>query len=755
MNILKSLKIGIKKFIGPSSKKRILIKNQINRIRFIVETKEGKFNPIKTFYILIIKINRIIKEPARIKILIKNPINIFYTLTIKIKRIIKEPARIKIIIKNQINRFRFIFEGKEGSFNPVKIVFDNSDEKYYTFEKNEKLETVVKLIAFYLPQFHPFKENDEWWGKGFTEWTNVTKASSKFIGHYQPRLPTDLGFYDLRLPQIMRDQWKIAENYGIHAFSFYFYWFGGKVLMEKPLQNLLEDKTNNLKFCFTWANENWTRRWDGLDKEVLISQKYSEQDSLDFIRYISKYFRDKRYLKVNGNPILIVYSPNNIPNINHICYLWRKEIQKEGFKDIYLISCTGQYDSKFQRKKELSGFDASLSFVPRTLSDVAFRKNYSLDKKNEEENIEFLDNKFKGNIFDYSETVNNIVQRKENKIKQLESVMFAWDNTARRGNDSNLFINFNLTKYKQWLSHVCHKTLVNDQFSYSEKFVFINAWNEWAEGTYLEPDRKYGYGYLKTTYETIKNFNIKNVNKINFNNNQTLKRYALLIHIHYEEVLDQIIDFINSSIFEKFDIFVTSTSISIIERLKDNNAKINTMLVENRGRDTLPLIYKLSHIKNSGYEAVCIFHSKKSVYRKDGDAIRNQLYEGLFGTDTIVKEYLDIFSKNKKVGLVAPENCLIKHTDANMAANKKHVNLLSKITGVKFYKNVFPAGSMFWARPDSLEPLLSLKPENFEVEEGISDGLMQHAVERMFCIFVKSKGYKVLSKDYLGKFAEL
>lgn len=363
-------------------------------------------------------------------------------------------------------------------------------DDFQPYSPPTELEPAVRIIAHYLPQFHPFSENDAWWGKGFTEWTNVGKAVPNFPGHYQPHCPIHFGYYDLRLPEVMAEQAKVAKQYGVSGFAYYFYWFDGKTLMEHPLQKMLCRPEIDIPFCLTWANENWTRRWDGRDHDVLIAQNYSLDDARALLRHLRKYFEDSRYIRIDGKPVFTVYRANIIPDIKAFTDAWRAEAQSWGEPGLYLIAAQAYgVDDPTPL-----GFDAAMSFPPHGVARTDITDDMDVTNPN-----------FTGSIIDYNTVVENELSRAEPDYKLFRSAMLSWDNTARNQSNARIFANFSIRAYRKWMSHICQSVLSQDKYSEDEKIVFVNAWNEWAEGTHLEPDKIYGFAYLQATYDAVSN----------------------------------------------------------------------------------------------------------------------------------------------------------------------------------------------------------------------------------------------------------
>lgn len=338
-----------------------------------------------------------------------------------------------------------------------------------------------RLIAFYLTQFHPTPENDRWWGKGFTEWTNVTKALPLFEGHYQPHLPADFGFYDLRVRETRREQIEMAKNCGIDGFCYHYHWFSGKRLLNLPLDDMLTDPKSDMPFCLCWANENWTRRWDAADHEILIEQKYLPEDDLNFIKSLEPFLKDSRYIRIDGRLLLIVYRPQHLPNALKSVQIWRKYCRAIGMGEIHVCAALTHGNEDYAK----FGFDSGVEFPPHNL-----RRLTHVNGK-----INFY-NSFQGIVMQYEGIAQDYLDRTYGTARVFKTVFPSWDNTARTGDRAFVVLNGVPGNYEYWLSSTIDRV---QQAGTGDQLIFINAWNEWAEGCHLEPDRLFGRGFLQAT----------------------------------------------------------------------------------------------------------------------------------------------------------------------------------------------------------------------------------------------------------------
>jgi lipopolysaccharide biosynthesis protein len=342
-----------------------------------------------------------------------------------------------------------------------------------------------KVIAFYLPQFHPIPENDRWWGAGFTEWTNLMRGRPMFRGHHQPRIPGELGFYDLRLPETREAQAELAREHGLHGFCYYYYWFGGKKLLDRPLNEVLARGSPDFPFCICWANENWTRRWDGREKDVLIAQDYNEQTNRALIRDVIPIFRDPRYITFDGKPVFVVYRITKIPDFVEVVAMWRQECRDAGIGEIHLAAV--RFDQEIlDGPPERYGIDAYIDFPPHGARVETVHHRLSE-----------VDPSFRGMVYSYDSVVSGDLGKYRDgyRYNLHRGLMLAWDNTPRKVVNAHVCHMANPAKFRRWLREVF---VQEDRFRpEGESMVFVNAWNEWAEGTYLEPDRRWGRGFLE------------------------------------------------------------------------------------------------------------------------------------------------------------------------------------------------------------------------------------------------------------------
>jgi lipopolysaccharide biosynthesis protein len=365
----------------------------------------------------------------------------------------------------------------------LELITENQERLYQKWREYLASLSRVRILTFYLPQFHPIKQNDLWWGKGFTEWANVAKALPSFAGHYQPHIPADLGYYDLRILETMAEQQRLASRYGIEGFAVYHYNFGGERVLDTPINNILANEQVDFRFCLCWANENWTKHWDGREKAILLAQQYDEKtlDSVcaDAVRVAA----DPRAITVNGKPLFLVYRPLLIPDIRAFADRLREAYRAAGWPDGYLVYVESMETASNATDPRSLGFDACVEFPPQGIGVQNTKPIRSLKRD------------WDGTVYDYEATVVAACTRPEVAYARYPAVFPSWDNTARQPLKGTSFINVGPELFQKYVENKVR--FLNEFFTGEERFLFVNAWNEWAEGTHLEPDRAYGHAWLE------------------------------------------------------------------------------------------------------------------------------------------------------------------------------------------------------------------------------------------------------------------
>lgn len=356
---------------------------------------------------------------------------------------------------------------------------------------------MARVLAFYLPQYHPIPENDAWWGKGFTEWTNVARARPLLRDHYQPHVPGELGYYDLRLPEVRIAQAALAREHGLFGFCYYHYWFNGKLLLERPLREVLETGTPDFPFCMCWANENWTRTWSGGADQILMQQRYSEEDHVNHVRWLAPYFKDPRYVKVRGLPVFLFYRAGQIDDGRAATEIWRREALRAGLPGLYLVRVESGHVGEQDVDPAGAGFDAAVEFQPRYGNSGPLKPMWLRGRLRALAPGVYR----RHHIREYARLVKGALARKPPPYKRFPCVTPGWDNSPRRpSREARIWLRSTPELYEHWLREtLCRFKPLGDD----EDFVFVNAWNEWAEGNHLEPDQKWGRAYLEATRRAI------------------------------------------------------------------------------------------------------------------------------------------------------------------------------------------------------------------------------------------------------------
>lgn len=644
---------------------------------------------------------------------------------------------------------------------PVMAPSNNKDGYIpYDSEYQENIDfsaynTDVKMLAFYLPQYHTFKENDEWWGEGFTEWVNVRKGTPRFSGHYQPRVPhQDIGYYCLDDINVLKQQAKLAKQHGIYGFCFYYYWFSGKRLMEKPVDMLLEHPEIDLPFCLCWANENWTRTWDGQAKNVLIGQEYSYEDDELFIKDICKYVNDPRYIKIDGKAVIIAYNPGEIPDCEHTFKQWRRYAKEYGLGEILIWTCqTANHTAEELNIQDY--IDAEVEFPPHN----TWKPEFAVRDVDLGGGSAFIYNYDK--VVDYQ--IEKMEKEKNAKVPVHHCCTMGWDNSARRKENWFAYYGYSLKSLYKWVLSLA-KT-AREQLKEEERFVFINAWNEWGEGTYLDPDRRYGYANINTVSKALHSLPYDNKLRVIHGDTEDAayieredgtSRIAVQIHMFYLDTLDEIVENLNKIPY-RYDCYISTDT---EEKKKNIRAKFEqdctckycqVDILKNRGRDVAPFLVQMKKVYKK-YDYMCHIHSKKTKTNDHGNEWRKYIFDHVFGNETYMRRVFSLFENNSNLGIVMPETYPVLELQAEWGGNREGVQALLTKMGIDMElpeEPIFPVGDMFWMRTKAVEPIfdLNLSQADFPEEAGQVNATIAHQIERVWVYMAKSQGY-----DYVKVF---
>ena len=634
----------------------------------------------------------------------------------------------KVLLKFSL--FFFIFLSLIfGNINRIYIEYNNKSPDYEGDIDFSNLTTHIKAIALYLPQFHESKMNNQFWGKGFTEWTNVKRGKPKYQGHHQPRSPGDiygyLGYYDLKDIKVFENQVNLAKKHGIYGFGIYYYWFSGKHVLQKPLNNFIKHSYIEFHFLLIWANENWTRKWNGGDYEILIKQEYKTNDPQKFIRDIKKYINDKRYIRIDNKPVLGLYEPSKIPNLRETISIWREKSRVIGIGDIFVLICMNK--NKTQDFQRLNLFDGAYEFPPR----------------NSFENLRIPNKR----TLIYSELLYKSSSLNETKIDSKRFLFFRgsmveWDNSARTKN-CEIFENYSPEQF-----YIFNKMIVNwTKIHYNKdyQFIFINAWNEWGEGSYLEPDDKYGYASINSLSKAIFNLSYSEI-LTNIGEN----RIVVIMYLNEEYLREEMINKINNIpyIYELF-IFINNKinkdNLRQYIRLYSNAYYYEIRLINNERNYLLPFLYNFRN-KAKYYKYICNINS---IHLNNIDYFnewKNYIYNNLVGNSIIISEIISDMEKNNEIGLIFPEiyykSKVLCHDNIN-DLDLEYLNFFLRKFNCK--ENIkekiidFPEGNMFWAKISAIHQIFNINPD-ISYTKNIKLMIGSH-LEKIWVFLVKINGF--------------
>jgi lipopolysaccharide biosynthesis protein len=608
----------------------------------------------------------------------------------------------------------------------------------------------VQLIAYYLPQFHIIPENDESWGRGFTEWTNVTRALPQFAGHYQPHFPGDLGFYDLSNEETIERQVALARKYGISGFCIHYYWFSGKRLLEKPLATLHRRKDLDIRFCLCWANETWSRRWDGSEHEVLIPQIHTAESDKRFIEDALRYMDDPRYLTIDGRLVLVVYRAELLADPERTTEHWRNVVCKSVGKDLFLLRAMS-----FEPTTLVNGFDASVQFPPHHLNAPDASASRTL-----------YNPAFSGSIYDYPALLPTIKRQfREYDFPVIPTVMTGWDNTPRRGSAGTCYYGSTPATYAAWLAEAAY--FAKHKPVGGSNCVFINAWNEWGEGAHLEPDQRFGHAYLRATVEALRPYCDVEVPSagplpiatIPAATTAQKSDTAWVIHASCRDALHAVLA--GTGHLNEHDLFISISEgaerelMPAIARLAP---RANIFIFADKGRDVRPFLYILARIVDHGYRYFVKLPAVRNLDRANRGEPRDEGVPPMLALcrATVMRE---LFAQHPRIGLIAPAGQVRSSTrDMGSSGNLAWLARLCRELKLGVLGEFsFVGNNMYAGRVDALERLTQVNSlgDRFEEELGQSDGTLGHALERLVGVVLADQQLSIGEVSWTDQSIEL
>jgi len=515
---------------------------------------------------------------------------------------------------------------------------------------------------------------------------------------------------------------RLARAYGIGALCFYHYWFAGKPLLEAPVAHWLADPLLDLPICLCWANESWSRRWDGHADEVLIAQQHSPEDDLAFIAAVAPYLRDPRYLRVDGKPLLLVYRPGLLPDAAGTAARWRGWCREHGIGEIALACVQG-----FERPDPRAiGFDAAVEFPPNLATPANITARQRL-----------LNPDYRGQVLDWRVLAREVADRAMPDYPLYPGVNAGWDNEPRRNGRGRVYAHASPRGYRDWLEHTITRRA--SKLPATQRLVFINAWNEWAEGAVLEPDARLGHAWLEANRRALQSA---------AGQAPADARACAVIHAWYPDLLGGMLEAVKASGIAWRVVVTTAPERAAAVRacLAAHAPEAELAVFPNRGRDVLPFLHVANRLLDEGVELVLKLHTKRSTHRRDGEAWRGELLERLLAPSR-AQAIVKAFGAAPDLGLVAAEGH-VQPLSYYWGGNRDTVDLLGVLLGIPAPdpdRDQFIAGSMFWARLEALRPLLDahLDPWRFEEEAGQVDGTFAHAIERIIALAAQAAGFRM------------